>query len=344
VALLVASNGLRAQELIAPPQGHGGHENGHENGHVYGHEEHGEHEEGEEVEHGSEGGLFGKADLLILRPRRRPHNIAILDPDATNVALQGEVVNFNWDTVGAYRVALGYKLGHDWDIAGVYTYVHSNDDQAVGRATSGALYATLSAPFGFDSADAAIGSSGLDMDLIDVEMGKRWIPCEGMELRFVAGSRVATIQQKTEVAYNMRTAGLGVYNANNRMQYDGVGVRVGGESWWRMGGSNLGLFAKGFTSLMTGDFKNSVVHFVNDGRTPIIALNEKFYKVVPVAELGVGLGWKNENVSFSVGYELQNSFGLVDSIAFRDDGSFVPDYHSGDLSLEAITVSLGFTY
>lgn len=346
MALLMAGYGLRAQEPIPSPQRNGAlpspdshttmpHESG-----EHGHEEHGGHEE-EEGEHVSEGGLFGSADFLLVRPRRRPHDYAIVGPAGST--LVGEVKNFDWETTGGYRLSLGYKLAEGWEMAGVYTYVHSKDEQSIAAGRGQQIFPTLSAPITFDGVGGAAGSSNLDLDVIDVEFAKRWLACEDVHVRFATGLRIATIQQKQSLAYDFTRSGFGLSNVNQDIQYDGIGARIGGEAWWKVWG-NIGLYGKAFGSLMSGDFNVRVNQWVNSGRLLIVDVSDHFQKVVPVTEMGLGLGWHGENLSFRVGYELQNFFGMVDQIDFNDNATFKPAWRHGDLTLEALTVSLGFAY
>jgi hypothetical protein len=355
LALLLASYGLRAQpELIPGPRGgapmpvvpsgthttlpqlnSGPQGDGHDLGH------HG----GEELSEGGEeagGGLFGTAEFLLVRPRRRPDDFAIVDPQ-NNAFVSGSVNHFDLDTTGAYRVGLGYRLANGLEVDGVYTYLHSKDDQALGKPTNGQLFATLSAPITFDSANSAIGGSNLDLDVIDVEFARRWEPCKDLGLRFVAGLRIASIDQKTSVAYDFGDANLGVSNVNDHLDFEGIGLRVGTEGWWGLRGG-LGIYAKAFASLMSGELKTSFNQTVQSGRLAVVDVSDKFEKVIPVSELGLGLGWHGDHLTFRVGYELQNYFGMVDRIDFNDSSSFKPYWRSGDLSLEALTVTLGFAY
>ncbi len=356
MVLLLGSYGLRAQERLTMPSSSGSssrvsvlqhetlphvsteHEAGHGDSHG---DSHGP-EEPEEGEEASEGGLYGHADFLLMRPRRRPHDFAIVDP-VGGAAVQGRVAHFDWDTVGAYRVGVGYKLNHGIEFGGEYTYVHSKDDQAIAKPAGGALYATQSAPFTFDSANSAVGSSNLDLDVIDVEIAKRVEACDGLSLRLSGGTRIATIQQKMGLAYDFTPVGFGISNVNSRIQFDGIGARVGGEGWWSVF-DNFGFYAKAYGSLMSGDFKTHRDQFVNGGRTVVINVEDSFKKVIPVVELGVGVGWHSKNISVKVGYELQNYFGMVDIIDFPSGTSFKPFYHSGDLSLEALAASIGFSF
>jgi hypothetical protein len=360
MVLVLASYGLRAQapeRIGAPtrnsrtsvlssdgaPGGHGSELPGvHEGGREYFPSEHEEyHEEGHE---GSGAGLFMTAEYLLVKPRRLPHDYAIRSTDpAANPIIHGNVINLDWDTVSAYRVGAGYRLEHGWEIGGIYTYLHSRDSQVANPGAGNSLFANLSAPISFDAVSSAAASSNLDMDLIDVEFARRWSPCERLTVRLAGGTRVGTIQQKLKAVYDMTNSGFGLSNTDNRINFDGVGLRFGGEAFFQVW-DGLGLYAKGYSSMMAGNFTTRYQQFTGNGRTSIVDVTDKFDAVVPVTELGMGVRWQSENISLSVGYELQNFFNLVQAVDFLDSASFKPAFRTGDLSLEALTVSLGIKY
>jgi hypothetical protein len=363
LALLLAGAGLRAQEQLQLPSQSGGSEQlvmpsrsglpaatrttlpRVEEGGTEMHESMAGHHGGEEAEGGEEhgeGGLFGVFDFLLVRPRHRPDDFAIVD-HTSGAFVGGDVAHFDWDTEGGYRVGLGWKLANGLEFDGLYTYVHSKDDQNLTRPAGGQLFATLSAPITFDSAGSAVGSSNLDLDIVDLELARRWSPCDDLNLRFVAGARIADIVQKTNVAYDFTASGLGVSNVNDHIRFDGIGLRLGSEAWWKVRG-NWGVYGKAFASLMSGEFKTNYTQFVQGGGVAVVDVRDDFEKVIPVSELGFGLGWQGEHMCFRVGYELQNFFGLVDRIDFNDSSSFKPSWRTGDLSLEALTLTVGFAY
>src|SRR5262245_42956399 len=156
LALVLSAQGLQAQQdpeklgqptrrsvigpaATVPDMGAGSHVEGHE-AHAEGHEAHEEHEsEGEAVQ---EGGLVFDATYLLVRPRRRPFDFVIKDPN-TNLAPEGPVGELDWDTMSNFRVGAGYRLQHGWEFAGFYTYIHSHDNQGLVRDPNGSLFATL---------------------------------------------------------------------------------------------------------------------------------------------------------------------------------------------------------
>src|SRR5262249_27109471 len=176
------------------------------------------------------------------------------------------------------------------------------------------------------------------------EAAKRIEINDCLTLRLSGGVRLAEIIQKLNAAYVGGTAGPQATLVQSPINFDGIGVRVGGEGWWKAWGG-LGLYAKAYGSLMSGDFRTRLTQTSNGGITPVVNVTDRFEKLVPVTELGLGLGWANEHVRVSVGWELTNFFGMVDSLDFVDSNSFGKIGHRvSDLSLEALVVSVGLFF
>jgi len=351
MALLLSLNAARAQgpESLAPPMGgrqmavpppssipysvdQPMHHEEHE-----AHEEH--HAECGECNHAEEGGLFVIADFLYVRPRRRALDFVINDPFADGSSIRGKVESLDWDTTGAYRLGAGYRLVNGWEVGGTYFYLHSKDDRSLIASPTGALFATLTAP-GIDQVNTAKGSTNLDMDIIDADLAKRIAVNDRLVVRVAAGGRVASIQQKLFASYTGGTAGSGVL-VSSPVRFDGIGVKVGSEAWFKVWG-NVGVYAKANTSLLTGNFRTRLSQSINGGTSTLIDVSDKFTKVVPITELGLGLAWQTDNIRVSVGYEIANFFNMVDSVDFVDGSSFGKIQHrQSDLSYDGLAVSVG---
>src|SRR5262249_5270796 len=214
-----------------------------------------------ECSHGEEEhGLFVFADFLYVRPRRRALDFAINDPFADGTSIRGKVESLDWDTTGAYRVGAGYRIGQGWEVGGSYFYLHSKDDRSLTATPTGALFATLTAP-GIDQVNTANASTSLDMDIIDVDLARRIHVNDNLILRVFAGGRIASIQQKLFASYTGGTAGTGAL-VSSPISFDGIGVRVGSEAWFKMW-NNFGVYAKANTSLLTGDFRTRLSQSIN---------------------------------------------------------------------------------
>jgi len=315
-------------------------------------EEHGVHEGHEgpvDTTTESDSGLYLFGDYLLMRARRQALDYVIQDP-VLNSSVQGNLTSLNYDTNSAFRIDGGYRLGHGWEVGVDYLYFHTNASGSVVPSPGGALYATLTAP-GIDQVTSAAASTNLNLNIINVEMAKRLEFQDGFGLRLGAGLQVAEIQQKLIATYSGGTAGANPDVVSNPINFSGIGIRVGGEGWWHAPdcwttwARGFGLYAKAYGTLLSGDFHTVDQEIAAGGTQVITDLSDKFEKIVPVTELGIGAGWASRNVMFRVGYELTNFFGLVDNVDFVDSNSFGKTSHrTSDLSLEALVISLGFFY
>ena len=108
---------------------------------------------------------------------------------------------------------------------------------------------------------------------------------------------------------------------------------------------NFGAYGRFTGSLLSGQFRNFLTEANNNGVTPIVDVREKYYQVVPVTELGLGVAWQGEHVRFSVGYELQNWFDMVNSPTFPSPSNIgLPVRRFSDLSLEGLAVQVGVIF
>src|SRR5262245_53994371 len=125
-----------------------------------------------EAEHES-GGLFLRGSYLFLQPRRRALDFAIADPN-TDARPQGSVESLPWHSGSGLRAGGGYFFGHSqWEVRAYYTYFHTNASRALTKPAGGTLYATLTHPGFVDAVDTAAGNTGLNYNLVDVELNRR---------------------------------------------------------------------------------------------------------------------------------------------------------------------------
>jgi hypothetical protein len=291
---------------------------------------------------GSPGGLFGTAEYLLVKPRRRALDFAIVDPIDNGIP-EGPIEALDWKTRSGLRLGAGYQLpGESWDAGLFYTYLHSNDNRALVAPPGGTLYATLARPNLIEQVSSASGATSLDYDVLDVEIGRRLSVGDAFWVRLSGGGRLAWIDQSVNVLYD----GLDADRARVRslISFDGAGLRLGGEGHWTVG-AGLSLFGRAHGSLLVGDFRSRLHETDNGGATLISNVSDKFRQLVPVTELGVGIAWQGRHLRVSLGYELVNWFNLVDG------PDFVDDVHNGkaarrlsDLSLEAVVFQVGITF
>ncbi len=283
------------------------------------------------------GAFLFTADYLLLKARTRPLDFAIVGTNRSDFGPQGDVRSLNWNTASGFRVGAGYRLpGEGWEAGFNYTYFHDNANDLAGRPAGGSLFPTLTHPGMVEVADSALADAKLNYNVYDVEVGKHFHPSEALDVRAFAGPRFATIGLENNAYYNGGDARND--HVHSRIDFNGGGLRMGAEGQWSIW-KGLGLYARGGASLMSGTFRSTLTETTNSGASTLVNVTDRFHKMVPVAELGLGVSWKYRNWRVSAGYELVNWFGAVDSPDFVDDSHLGKmSRRTGDLGLEGLVL------
>lgn len=285
--------------------------------------------------------MFADVEYLLWQPRRRALDYAISSPTTSGAAV-GSVESLNWQAASGFRLGGGAALPNNgWGFSAYYTYLHTTDNRFLTKPDGGTLYATLTHPGFVDAVDTAAGATNLNYNVLDVEVGRPFVDNDTFRLRLFGGGRFAWIDQGLNVYYNGQTATAS--QVSSPVNFNGAGVRVGGEGQWLIGGG-VGLYGRAAGSLLAGDFRTRLTETNGAGALVITDVTDRYRKVVPVAELGVGLGWQFRNVRARVGYEITNWFGMVDSPDFVHDFTNKFSRRVSDLSLDGLVARLTVAY
>ncbi|MBY0526749.1 MAG: hypothetical protein K2R98_25380 [Gemmataceae bacterium] len=306
----------------------------HESAEEHEHEHH-EHEQHEDPK------IFVSGEYLLLQPRRRSLDFAIIDPNRDGKP-SGNIASVPWGSDSGFRIGAGYRAGEGWEIAAYYTYLFASNSEFVSAAPGGTLYATLTHPGFVDAIDTANAGSTLRYQVVDVEIGKNVECGESLKLWLGGGPRMAFIKQTLNSTYNGQSAFMD--QVTSPIGFDGGGIRVGADGTWKVGLGGLGIYGRAFGSMLMGRFSTSLVESNNNGAAPITFITDKFRKVVPVTELGMGLSWNSESFKTRVGYQMTNWYGLVDSPDFVHDFTNKYSRRVSDLSLDGLNVQIEFDY
>jgi hypothetical protein len=289
------------------------------------------------------GAFLFSADYLLLKARRQPQDFAIVGP-ASAFGPQGSVVSDEFKYRSGFRVGGGYRLpGEGWEVAFFYTYLHSSNNTSVTRPDGNVLFATLTHPGTVEQVDAAAADASLSYDVFDLEFGRWFRPSEAFQVRAFAGPRFAKIDQGFNALYTGGSAGTGD-QVTSGVNFDGGGVRAGGEAQWyplRV----VGLYARGSASLLLGQSSASLTETGNGGAASIVNVTDRFDKVVPVLELGMGVAYRRHNFRLTAGYEFVNWYGLYNVPDFVDDAHQGKlGRRAGDLSLDGLVIRAEYAY
>lgn len=311
-------------ELAHPVEGNGIHDK--EEGHADAHE----------------GGIYGSLEFLLLRPRQRGLEYALIDP-VDDIRPQGQLQSVRHDLRAGFRIGMGYRIPKSaWDVAFYYTYLHSRGDETAAAPAGGLLYPQLTRPGLIDSAQSASASSRINYNLYDIEFGKTLDIDEWTKIRLYSGIRLADINQSIGANYQGRLADNAF--AESRSDFVGAGPILGTELRWNVG-HGFALFGRGHGGLIFGRTRSSLVETNNGGATLNTDVDDVYRPVIPVIGLALGASWQYRGLTVSAGYQAINWFGLIQRPALVDDfseGKLLP--RSNDLSLDGFFFQLGFDF
>jgi hypothetical protein len=293
------------------------------------HEDHASHEKHEEHEEEEHSAILFTGDVLLLRPVRRGQDYAVVGTNP-NFGPLGIVRSVEGGYDSGFRVGAGYRCDCGWETVVSYTYFDTNDRDNATAPAGSFVFPSTTFPGVVTRAVSASANNSVILNLVDLEIAHHWKGSEHLDWRFSIGPRLAFIDQRFNALY---TGGDVASDAvRRRSSMEAIGLRVGGEATYKVL-EHLGAYARAYFSMMSGQFNSDLSENANG--QPIVGVSEKFHKIIPVAEMGIGLSYQTGCWRFTAGYEVMNWFGMVEGIDFADDvtpGKY--NRRTGDLGFE----------
>lgn len=232
-----------------------------------------------------------------------------------------------------FRLGSSYRFpGEDVEVAFRYTFLHAADNSGAGAPPGQVLFATETHPGLVVQVQSANARDSVNLNVLDLEIAQRFDISESMIGRVFAGPRFASIDQKSDITYAGGDANRD--DVRRRLFFNGGGVRAGGEVQWKFW-DHMGTYFRGSGSMMAGRFRSEYSETANN--VAVVGVNEKFNRVIPNVEMGLGLQYQTGSLRLSVGYEFITYFGMVDNVDFVDDANPAKiGRKTGNLSLDGI--------
>lgn len=314
-----------------------------------------------EVKNGAN--MFVTADLLVWQAHEDGLPIYIEQEDTLGRLSDASVGQLDWDWNVGCRVGLGYNTPHDgWDLYAVWLHFNTDADTSERADSDDALYPTMShpgatlpgapSPIGDGPFQKASAHWAMNLNQIDLELGREFYVSKWLTLRPHMGLRTAWVRQHIDLHYNRLSNGFGGFSSGIddaltlRSNFWGLGLEAGLNTQWGLGGG-WSLYGDAGCSLLYGfhslDWEDELSFQVESDWGDL----DGSYRITrTVADLAMGIRfdtWSDdERVHFRIqaGWEHhvyfnQNQFfRFVDSSAI---GNFVNN--QGDLSLQGWTLA-----
>jgi hypothetical protein len=227
--------------------------------------------------------------------------------------------SIDFDFGPGFRVGGGYRFCGGWDVTVAWTHWESDTDD----------------DFALDPPPNAVGigfETGLDWLTIDAGRSFMITPC--FAGRVFAGLQYAHL---TEEFRQSQTAGLTQVEITDDREFNGIGLRMGGDFHYCFG-CGFSAYGTGSFGFLVGDFEEELRQVaVTDGQlqSDFTFNSESADQLVPVFNLRMGVAWCGRLgcmcLRAALGYEFLNFQDLNWSVA-DDDLNF----HGPTLRLEVL--------
>jgi hypothetical protein len=268
-------------------------------------------------------GTGGFGQFLLLSPGNVDHIYAIEQNDAVQPGAfpTGPIGRVNVDDEAGYRLGLSWAASDCTSLIFSYTkFDGSTSDQitATGGNNINSLILHPSTDTVGDDGLVSAAGYGIDFQLIDLAYRHIWKSSETYAINWLAGVRYGEMGQDLVVEQLMSVA-TGLDTVNVDVDFDGFGIMFGIDGERRSCQTGLMIYGRGVTSLLAGDWTGSYAQ-VNQFGGGIVANDYEDYRVTPVLELELGLGWSSKcgKCRATVGYMTSAWYDAVSTRTYVD--------------------------
>lgn len=261
--------------------------------------------------------FFANASFIYWQPLQENLELCFVTDTTSTNFLDGKFVNMDFDYKPGFKVGLGMNFDHDnWDTCLEYTWFHGSHKQSASVDTQ--TQAILAMRGHLEVTDFTTYASAnekwrLNMDFLDLDLGRTYYVGTKLMFRSAFGARGAWIRQKLKANY--ATDLLDTASVSQRANSWAVGPRASLCSNWVIG-EGFRLFGNGAADILYTRYtslkeSSSFVSAAGVTQDAISASQGKLGYLRPHLEMQLGLGWgmyldcNNWYMDFSAGYGFQ---------------------------------------
>ena len=252
--------------------------------------------------------LFVGLELLYWSAYEYGLDYAMHSKNVNTYINNGDVEQMGNDYSWAFRFGVGYNLPHDgWDLYANWTFFNNDVSNYTRAPHQGALFPTWINPDTSSNIDGtaiptdmyvekANGKWDVELNIIDLELGREFFTSKYLTLRPHMGFRYVRLDQQWHVNYEGGNW-LGTnykYNVRNSNDFWGFGLRGGFDTQWGLGGG-FSIYGNFALSLLHGHFHISQENYLRNSnsrqRTDQMGFNNRKRVGRAVTDLAMGIRW-----------------------------------------------------
>jgi len=305
------------------------------------------------------------------------------DPEAAAIQTLNNLINASYETLDfkwdfGFKAGIGYNSACDgWDLGILWTWYKGRgsshvEAQADDNQTLLPLWSAYSPIQGSVLYATDIETNwNLDLNLIDLDLGREFWSSKYVALRPFVGLRIAYLKQSYDLEHKGGSFTADDETVNNFVDlendFHGVGIRAGLDSIWNLG-CGWGIYGNMAASIVYGRFSVDHNEYNRLAATPyskvkVMETDYSFRASRAMLDLGLGLQWSTlfcgcqYGVTAQLGWENhlffnQNQMWRVNRIGdipqedaeINNTGENVFEQRRGDLDTQGWTLRLTFEF
>jgi hypothetical protein len=286
-------------------------------------------------------GLFLTGEFLLIRPQREGLDFAVVSRPSGGSTLSS-LESLSWDATPAFRIGGGYRLPDSGvELAASFTYLHTKTQRSITAPDGGSLFGSFATNPAAGNATHVDGDADLTYGVVDLDIAKSIRLDDSLGFKVFGGVRLASIDQSLKAIYTGGALGDTPDYVNSPIHFRGAGLTAGAEGTWNVY-RGWGIYGRGRLALVSGQFDGRWTEAV--GPNAYADARDVYSTVIPVVELGAGVNYQGEHFFCSAGYEVIDWIGMVSGVGGPDTPGNPSGRRRGDLTLEALSLKLGFVY
>lgn len=248
-------------------------------------------------------GAFGQ--FLLLRPGSTDQIYELEFDDPAPAFPTGQTGRVNIDEEPGFRVGLSCAASDCTSLVASYTFFEGNTRDSITANAGNLLVSQVIHPDLGTTGGAGLSSSasyGIDFQLIDLAYRHIWRANNTYAINWTAGFRYGNLEQDF-LGVQERAVATGNVTVDSDVDFDGFGMLFGVDATRRSCESGLMIYGRGLSSFLAGDWRGDY-SATNQFLGGVVRNDYDDYRITPVLELELGLGWQSKcgRCQATVGY------------------------------------------
>ncbi|MDE0863361.1 MAG: Lpg1974 family pore-forming outer membrane protein [Rubripirellula sp.] len=265
-------------------------------------------------------GVF--AEFLLLRPGSADFIYAVEQNDTTPAAFPtGPVGRVNIDSSAGGRFGFSISASQCSSLEVIYTGWQGDTSDSITANGTNVLNSQVIQPSSLTTgAASSVSSADFDMDFQTVDLAYRriWRANDNYAINWSGGFRYGNMSQDLTARQNISVAS-GLVTVDTDVDFEGFGLALGLDAERRSCRTGMMCYSKALSSFLAGDWKGRYRQ-TEQFSSGVIANDYEDYRVTPVMELELGIGWRSScgRCRASIGYITTAWYNAVSTREYID--------------------------